>query len=406
MAEMAIGKFRFDPDTGVLRGNDDTEVSLRHQSASVLSLLATKPGALFSKETLFETIWCGVAVTDGSLTQCIADIRRVLQDEDHRIVQNVSKRGYRLQPASNGAVAKGGGDDAMQSAATPLEQAPVRFASAPDGTRLAWTISGRGVPILMTPSWICNIEMEARSLLFTDFYERLGRRARVARFDQRGMSLSDRVSAPLTVDAMVEDIRTVADAAGLERFFIYGPSQGVAFAIAFADRYPERVLGLIGRGGFAKGCALIGGAAGRTKYDIGKALIKNGWDTDNPEYRRFFTARLIPDASPAISREFDQMQKLSVDSAAMLANFELMCFLDVEEEARRIPHPVLLLQSRGDRAVDCAEGIRLAAMMRNAQFVLVDGDNHIFLPDSQGIVQALDAIDAFLDRHRAKVEST
>lgn len=70
----------------------------------------------------------------------------------------------------------------------------------------------------------------------------------LVRFDQRGTGLSGACTLPLTVDAMVEDMRAVADAAGLKQFLIYGPSQGVAFAIAFAHRYPDRVLGIIGRG--------------------------------------------------------------------------------------------------------------------------------------------------------------
>lgn len=202
----------------------------------------------------------------------------------------------------------------------------------------------------------------------------------------------------MSVEQMVEDIRTVADAAGLDRFVLYGPSQGMAFSIAFAHRYPERVLGIIGRGGFAKGWLATGCEIQRQKYDISRTLIEAGWNSVNPEYRRFFTARLIPDAPGELAAEFDEMQRRAVDIPSMLANLELMGTLDVEAEARAIECPVLLTHSRGDRAVDIAEGNRLAGMITNSEFNILDDENHIFLPDTRGFEQALSAMERFLDK--------
>jgi pimeloyl-ACP methyl ester carboxylesterase len=93
------------------------------------------------------------------------------------------------------------------------------------------------------------------------------------------------------------------------------------------------------------------------------------------------------------------MQRLTLDSSAMLANLELMCTLDVTDMAGMIDCPVLLVHSRGDRAVDVNEGRRLAAMLRHAEFVVLDDDNHIFLPGSLGFERACSAIESFLARH-------
>ncbi len=252
--------------------------------------------------------------------------------------------------------------------------------------------------MLKAPSWISNIEMESRSLIFTEFYRWLGERVRLIRFDQRGTSLSDRIEGPLEIDDMIEDMRAVADAAGIARFFLFGPSQGVAFAVAFAQRYPERVLGIIGRGGFGRGWLVTGDEAERRKYEGSRALIGAGWNDQNPEYRRFFTARLIPNCSPAVAREFDEMQRRACDVSAILANLDLMVNVDVEEIAKDVVVPALLLHSRGDRSVAAAEGLRLAAIMPNAEIVLLEDDNHIFLPGTIGFRQALEAIQGFLSR--------
>lgn len=44
------------------------------------------------------------------------------------------------------------------------------------------------------------------------------------------------------------------------------------------------------------------------------------------------------------------------------------------------------------------EGRRLAALMPNAEFVMLDDENHIFLPGTIGYRQALNAIDDFLSK--------
>ncbi|HPQ95298.1 MAG TPA: hypothetical protein PLN94_06910 [Thiolinea sp.] len=113
-------------------------------------------------------------------------------------------------------------DDVTTGRLQPLQQAAIRFTTSHDRVRLAWTASGSGLPMLKAPSWISNIELEACSLIFTEFYRWLGERVQLVRFDQRGTSLSDRVEGILRIDDMVEDMRAVADAAGLERFLLFG----------------------------------------------------------------------------------------------------------------------------------------------------------------------------------------
>jgi adenylate cyclase len=72
-------------------------VTLRPQTAAVLKLLAARPGTLVTKDELMQAVWGSIAVTDDSLVQCIADIRKALGDEKHEIVKTVLKRGYMLE---------------------------------------------------------------------------------------------------------------------------------------------------------------------------------------------------------------------------------------------------------------------------------------------------------------------
>ena len=62
----------------------------------MLQVLAAHQGKLVSKDELVAAVWRGVAVTDDSLVQCIAEIRKALGDDRHTVVKTVLKRGYML----------------------------------------------------------------------------------------------------------------------------------------------------------------------------------------------------------------------------------------------------------------------------------------------------------------------
>lgn len=93
---VVLGDVTYDPNLDQLKRADGTHVVLRAQSASVLRCLVQSPGILVSRDALIDTVWDGLSVTDDSLTQCIADIRRAIGDTDRAILKTVPKRGFIL----------------------------------------------------------------------------------------------------------------------------------------------------------------------------------------------------------------------------------------------------------------------------------------------------------------------
>jgi TolB-like protein len=87
-----------DWDQGMVSNALGVNTVLRAQSLSVLKALYQREGGLISKHELLDTVWQGVAVTDDSLVQCIAEIRKALGDVDHVMVKTIPKRGYVLSP--------------------------------------------------------------------------------------------------------------------------------------------------------------------------------------------------------------------------------------------------------------------------------------------------------------------
>ncbi len=97
-----------DTSRGVLLEND-TEVTLRPQSAMVLKVLLENHGRLVSKDELHDRVWGRKAVTDDSLAQCLVDIRRALRDTDRKLIRTLPRRGYSfdgevsVEPTASGA---------------------------------------------------------------------------------------------------------------------------------------------------------------------------------------------------------------------------------------------------------------------------------------------------------------
>ena len=93
---LRLGDMLFDAKRNSLVDKTGKDVALRPQSVDLLKALVARSGTVVSKETLLAEVWGHIAVTDDSLTQCIADIRRGLADRDHKIIQTVPKKGYLL----------------------------------------------------------------------------------------------------------------------------------------------------------------------------------------------------------------------------------------------------------------------------------------------------------------------
>ncbi len=94
--------YRFDGaevDTGqpgLRRG--DVFVDLRQRAFHVLVYLIEQRDRVVTREELMEALWKDVVVTEGSLNQCVVDIRRALEDDPRqpRYVKTYPKSGYRF----------------------------------------------------------------------------------------------------------------------------------------------------------------------------------------------------------------------------------------------------------------------------------------------------------------------
>ena len=91
--------FEFDLGRGELRGRDGGAIPLRPKAELLLRQFLARPGRLFSREGLMTSVWPATVVTTDSLVQCVGELRTALGDHAQRLIQTVSRRGYRFDAA-------------------------------------------------------------------------------------------------------------------------------------------------------------------------------------------------------------------------------------------------------------------------------------------------------------------
>ncbi len=274
----------------------------------------------------------------------------------------------------------------------------IRYCKAADGVRLAFAKVGNGPPLLRTAHWLGHLEYDWELPIFRHFLLNLASSFSLVRFDARGNGLSDWDVGNISLESWVSDLKSVADAAGLDRFPILGLSQGCAVAIAFAVRYPERVSHLVLYGGFAAGIYKSPNvtAAAREQFDAMKTLMKLGWGANEPTFRQLFTASMMPEATKEQADAFNEAQRISASAECAVRYLEAVAEFDVRHLLPQVKAPTLVMHVRDDRRVPIASSREFAAAIPDARFVTLPGKNHILLEQDAAVPILLEEIRSFL----------
>ncbi|MFQ5684169.1 MAG: transcriptional regulator [Candidatus Binatia bacterium] len=85
---------------------ENHEIRLTPKAFGILAYLVEHADQLVTKESLLDTLWPGVHVTESALTVCITELRKALGDDpkEPKFIQTVHRRGYRfIAPVTIGA---------------------------------------------------------------------------------------------------------------------------------------------------------------------------------------------------------------------------------------------------------------------------------------------------------------
>jgi pimeloyl-ACP methyl ester carboxylesterase len=380
----------------VVGGNTRT---VEPQVFDMLLHLVRNAGTLVTQDDLINAVWNGRIVSDSAISARISAARAAIGDNgrEQSIIKTVPRRGFRFV-----APVETTEEPAPHSAASRAdENQRIRFCRAPDGTRIAFATTGSGYPLLRAGHWLTHLEHDWNSPVWRPFLDRMGQDFEVTRYDQRGNGLSDWDIDEFSLDRFVDDLEAVADSAGLERFALYGTSQGAPIAVAYAVRHPERVSHLILHGGYVKGRMQRANQEEREQGEALLTLIRHGWGKPGSPFIQAFSSIYIPAGTREQIASLTELQRLttSPDNAAQIR--AAVDEFDVGDLIDRIAVPTLVIHARDDGVQPLDQGRELAAGINNAEFVMLDSPNHAILEQENAFEVLFRSIARFVKEDEA-----
>ena len=251
-----------------------------------------------------------------------------------------------------------------------------------DGVRIFYEVFGTGDPtVLLLPTWSI-----IHSRLWKAQVPYLARHCRVLTFDGRGNGKSSR---PASRDAYADrefaaDALAVMDATATQQAVLVSLSAGTYWSLLLAAEHPERVAG----------AAYIGAAfpsvpfhPQRMVYSFDDILdTDEGWAKDNRHYwlkdyrgfLEFFMSQVFTEPHSTKQIEDAVGWGLETTPEVLIATAEPPDAVNeetVEELARRVRCPVLVIQGDEDAIVPHAHAARLA-QVTGGTLVTIEGGGH------------------------------
>ena len=361
-----------------LSASDET-VRIEPKVFELLLHLLENRHRVVSKDELVATVWDGRFISEAALSSAVRSARKALGDDGkaQRYIKTMHGHGFRfVAPVVEAGAGSRTATDSGSDPSGPPDQ-DIRFCHSVDGTRIAYALAGSGPPLVKASNWLNHLEFDWESPVWKHFFKELASNHCLVRYDARGNGLSSWEVSDFSLDRQVEDLETVVDTLGLERFPLLGLSQGCAKAVAYTARHPERVTKLILLGGYARGWRHRATPDTVVVGEARCALIRTGWGSNNKAIRQMFTTLYMPDAPAESQTWFTDLQKktTSPHNAAeiLLAHGNT----DIRWMLPQIRTPTLVMSVRNDIAVPYTEGQELAAGIKGARFATLDSANHI-----------------------------
>ena len=278
----------------------------------------------------------------------------------------------------------------------PRYEQEIQFCTTGDGVQLAYSRMGGGPPLVKTGNWMTHLEFDFETPIWRHLYRELSRDHTLIRYDARGNGLSDRDVGEISFDTFVTDLEAVVDAAGLDRFALFGISQGCAVSVAYAVRHPDRVTRLVLIGGFVLGTMKRGSAVEKEQAVAMLTLIRLGWGQENPAFRQLFTSQFIPGATKEQADWFNELQLISMSPDEAVRYRIATGDFDVSALLAQVSVPTLVMHARDDAVVPFDQGRRLAAGIPGARFVPLASRNHLILENEPAFPRFLEEMRGFL----------
>ena len=254
---------------------------------------------------------------------------------------------------------------------------------------IAYQVVGDGpADLIVVRGYISHLDVAWESPALAAFYRRLASFCRLILFDKRGTGLSDRVPEDRlpTLEQRMDDMRAVMEAVGSQRAALLGASEGGPMCLLFAATYPERTLGLLLWGCFARydwRRSFIGRYWGGETVDDALDRLEREWGDGGD------LAAMAPSLAgdEAARRAWGRAQRLAATPTAARALLRMMLDIDVRPLLPAIRVPVVILHRADEVAVDVSHSRYMAENIPGARYLELPGSDHLpWIGDVEPIV--------------------
>ncbi|HWR15757.1 MAG TPA: alpha/beta fold hydrolase [Terriglobales bacterium] len=359
-------------------------ISLRAKVFDTLCVLVEGHGRLLRKDELIQKLWPDSVVEENNLDHNISKLRRALgEDGTKKFIETVPRQGYRFvaevtAPVETDTQTKPDQEHAVVPA-PPLISQEVRFFTAADGARIAYSVAGKGPVLVKAANWLNHLEFELKSPIWRHWLPILTANNTLVRYDERGNGLSSWNIHDFSFEAWVRDFEQLIDELELEKFSLLGISQGAAVAVSYAAKHPERVDKLILYGSFARGWMNRPIAGEIERRNALLTLVRLGWGKDNPAFRQMWTTLFMPDGLAEHQNWFNELQRVTTSPENAVQLLDAGGRIDVVDLLPKVQSPALVMHCSGDEAVPITEGRLVASRIPGSQFVELPSRNHLVI---------------------------
>jgi len=262
-----------------------------------------------------------------------------------------------------------------------------------DGLYLAYQVLGEGaIDLVLADQWTSHQEAQWDVPPVAELRRRLASIGRLITFDKRGVGMSDPVSMQSlpSLEAWIDDVRAVMDAARSDRAALITTLGGALMGLVFAATHPDRLRALIVVDGWARLLVEPDYPIGLSPAEVNRKLeqTEEGWgrgvmlDGFAPSMR----------AVPGLRESWSRYERYAASPGVARGMIGNLLNLDVRDVLSAIHVPTLAISHADASAIAPRFGRYIAEHVEGARFVELPGmDNLMWAGDQAAVVAEVGA---------------
>lgn len=274
----------------------------------------------------------------------------------------------------------------------PTPNLRIEYLQKRNGARVAYAGTGSGLPLLVIPPWVFDMQMSHS--LVAPMIDRLSLDHRVLFYDKQGTGLSDRHLDDWRFERHVEELVEVLDHLEVGRASLWACSQAGPIAVALAAAHPERVSRIAFVSTYANGPAIFRRADVRASM---LSMIRAHWGMGS----KVLADMLAPNATTEEANQLAADQRRSASAEVAARALEELYSVDMSDRLSAVSATSLVLHHEKDRAIPFSGGQQLASGIADSRLMTLEGLGHAVLDPAR----EADVVDEVIEFFRGASDS-